>query len=665
MRLETTGPLSNSEQVRWARLAATPTASPHGPAPITATSCISAAPARTRVGARRSRHFDDLVPAGADAHVLNRRVGQVLESIEVRPGRRREVGQPPHLIEGFLPPGKGLVHGLHAGEPLDLCRHAVERLAVEPVADAHRDVGERVEHVQLRDGEAREAADPHRVEPPAAPRPAGRGPELVAQSANPLGDLRLRLGRERPVPHPRRVGFHDAQHGIDRGGADPRPDRGPAGRGVGRRHEGIRSMIDVEQGALRPFEEHRLPALQRLVNDPPHVHGERQEPRREPFEQPDMLLRVGALARVQELEELVRGLHARTDEFARPREIAEVADPNPAAAVLVLVGGPDAAPGRADLVALLARPVEQLVVRQCEMRAVRDIELVVGANAPGREGVELGEERLRVEDDAIPDQADGALDDPRWDLVQHELAGARVHRVSGVRPALIAHHQVGALGEHVHDLPLALVAPLGADDDGAVYLRSEHVAPTKTPRGAGRASILRRKLGRRPGSVNAPVRHAPVRHAQTSLATRSRSAGASGASGARHAPPYSPTASMAALTPAGPSFPTISLSSGTSRSCKAPARARSPARKAATMSAHRRAAKHATATMPPSHPSSSAVYKSEPDPASTDQPGAAPRKAARLLASPEESFTPTMFACPASCSSSPGAMARCVYLGML
>src|SRR4029077_4165918 len=127
-----------------------------------------------------------------------------------------------------------------------------------------------------------------------------------------------------------------------------------------------------------------------------------------------------------------------------------------------------------------------------------------------------------------------------------------------------------------------------------------------------------------------------VGHAATSLATRSRSAASRGASGERTGPPYSPppTASIAAFTPAGPSLATISLSSGIRRSCRLPARARSPARNAAKIPAESPAAKHATARMPPSHPSSSAAYSSEPEPTSTDHRGTAAREAGRFLASP-------------------------------
>src|SRR2546425_599018 len=81
----------------------------------------------------------------------------------------------------------------------------------------------------------------------------------------------------------------------------------------------------------------------------------------------DVLRRIAPFGGAEEVEELVGRLHARADQLLRAREVAEVADPNAAASVLILVGRADAAPRRADLLALLARPVEQLVVGQREV----------------------------------------------------------------------------------------------------------------------------------------------------------------------------------------------------------------------------------------------------------------------------------------------------------
>src|SRR5207344_536699 len=54
---------------------------------------------------------------------------------------------------------------------------------------------------------------------------------------------------------------------------------------------------------------------------------------------------------------------------------------------------------------------------------------------------------------------------PRGNEVQHGLLAADHQRVAGVVAALEADHALRAVGQPVDDLALALVAPLGADDD--------------------------------------------------------------------------------------------------------------------------------------------------------------------------------------------------------
>jgi hypothetical protein len=46
--------------------------------------------------------------------------------------------------------------------------------------------------------------------------------------------------------------------------------------------------------------------------------------------------------------------------------------------------------------------------------------------------------------------------------------------VAGIGAALIAHHEISALGQDVDDFAFAFVAPLGADHNDALSLRSEH-----------------------------------------------------------------------------------------------------------------------------------------------------------------------------------------------
>ena len=133
-------------------------------------------------------------------------------------------------------------------------------------------------------------------------------------------------------------------------------------------------------------------------------------------------------------------------------------------------------------IALLAElsPSTQLVVRQHEVRAIAHVEPSLDVDAVRHELVDLGEQRVRIEHDAVADRAAHArVQDAARDLVQHERAVADVDGVAGVRAALVAHHPVGALGEHVDELALPFVAPLRADDDDDARFRIEHDAPER------------------------------------------------------------------------------------------------------------------------------------------------------------------------------------------
>ena len=99
-----------------------------------------------------------------------------------------------------------------------------------------------------------------------------------------------------------------------------------------------------------------------------------------------------------------------------------------------------------------------------EMRVPREPDHVRGDSAP-LELVELLDEDLRVDDAARAEHALLAPEDPRGHVL--ELVGLAVgdDRVACVGAALVAADEVGMLGEQIDDLPLALVAPLRADDD--------------------------------------------------------------------------------------------------------------------------------------------------------------------------------------------------------
>src|SRR5690606_32899516 len=100
-----------------------------------------------------------------------------------------EIGQPARVAGGAMPARERLVDGLHALEDIDLRRHLVHALVAIAVRDSERDLGERVEHIELRHRQTGQPVDAYgvthdrRVEPPTAARAPGGGAELAAHLA--------------------------------------------------------------------------------------------------------------------------------------------------------------------------------------------------------------------------------------------------------------------------------------------------------------------------------------------------------------------------------------------------------------------------------------------------------------------------------------------------
>ena len=84
------------------------------------------------------------------------------------------------------------------------------------------------------------------------------------------------------------------------------------------------------------------------------------------------------------------------------------------------------------------------------------------------EHVDLGEEHGGVDHDAVADDRhDVGYRTPLGHELEREQLAVDDERVPGVVAALVAHARGALLGEVVGEPALALVTPLGADDDGA------------------------------------------------------------------------------------------------------------------------------------------------------------------------------------------------------
>ena len=270
-----------------------------------------------------------------------------------------------------------------------------------------------------------------------------------------------------PGAHAGGVRLGDAPDVVERPGPDAGARRRRAGDRVRRGHERIRAVVDVEQGALSALEHHEPTVVEHAPRDRRRVRDEGLEP---------VAVRAVLLGhRVQvELRELrVRpqhqplGLHRRVDLLAQDVLVQQVLHADAEPSCLVGVAGADAAPGGPDLKLAelrLALLVEQLVVRHDQVRVGRDAQAVQVDPAPAQL-VDLRAQHHRVHHHAVADRAELAgVEDPRRDQVELEGLALTDDRVTGVVAALKADHEVGLLGEQVHDLSLPFVAPLGADD---------------------------------------------------------------------------------------------------------------------------------------------------------------------------------------------------------
>ena len=105
------------------------------------------------------------------------------------------------------------------------------------------------------------------------------------------------------------------------------------------------------------------------------------------------------------------------------------------------------------------------MVAEDQLGAVAD-EHVRGVDAALVELVEFALQRDRVGDDAVADYAlDAGAEDPRRHQMQHVTLVADLDGVPGIVAALKAHHHVDVAGQHVDKFSLALVAPLGPDQN--------------------------------------------------------------------------------------------------------------------------------------------------------------------------------------------------------
>ena len=277
-----------------------------------------------------------------------------------------------------------------------------------------------------------------------------------------------------PGADARGVGLGDAPDDVDVARPDARADAGGAGDRVRRRHERIGAVVEVEHRRLGALEDDRAAVVQAALRERGGVGDVLLDAVAEGQVVLGHALQVERGVLGERAQRQALGLERGGDLLLEDLLVEHVLHADAQARRLVGVAGPDPALRRPDreLAELgLAGRVEHQVVGHDQVRVGADAQ-ARDVDALGPQPVDLVVEHARVDHDAVADHAQLAgVEDPARDEVEGPLLPVAHDRVAGVVAALEAHDHVGALGEEIDDLALALVAPLDAYDDDARHVR--------------------------------------------------------------------------------------------------------------------------------------------------------------------------------------------------
>ena len=427
-----------------------------------------------RAAEDRIAEHDRFFPLGAGRDDVDRALGQLFQARQVAARFLGQVAIDLHARRGLGPARPRFIHRLADAQHHTLLGDLRQLpVALELVPRAEPDLAEAVEDVQLGDAQRGQpvhpdrVADQHGVVPSAPALPSGDGAEFIAALLQRCAEIVGELGGKGPAPHAGRIGLGYSEHRIHGGRAHARAGAGAAGRRARRGHIGIGAVVHVQVRALRALQQDHLALRNGLVDQQTRIHDHALQPVGVAQIFLEDLLRLEPRRMVERLQQRVRLRHIVFQLLAEIGRVQQIPHADSDPGHLVDVRRPDAAAGRADAPPTLlglARLLDCLVVRHDHVRGLADVEMLVGPHALGLQAVYFRDQVRRVDDHAVADYAGrAAVQHPRRDQLEDVLVPALHHRVAGIRSALVADDHVGILGQQVHDLALAFVAPLGAD----------------------------------------------------------------------------------------------------------------------------------------------------------------------------------------------------------
>ena len=233
-------------------------------------------------------------------------------------------------------------------------------------------------------------------------------------------------------------------------------------------------MVHVQMHALGAFPENLLAHAHGFLDDAGNV---REVGRHAVGYAKDLLYDhfwVNGLCIVQALQKDVLFKKGLTHLGAHKVGIGQIACAQANAADLVLVAGTNAAAGGANLASGLVgfpRLIKSHMVGQDKMGFVADTEAPRGnIHAVFRQTVRFLQEDKGVQHNTVANEAGFAfMENARGNGVQNGLLAIDGNGVPGIVAALKTHNNITCGSEHVDDLALAFIPPLGANNNSICH----------------------------------------------------------------------------------------------------------------------------------------------------------------------------------------------------
>jgi hypothetical protein len=222
-------------------------------------------------------------------------------------------------------------------------------------------------------------------------------------------------------------------------------------------------MINIEKCALRPLKEDFLTTFKGTMK----IHNRVADEGAQLFSSLKITFADLAKAnrfRAQCLEDSIVLKHLGLQLFRENNRLHQIGHPQTRARSFVSVGRADPAFGCSNPGPALAQfplLVEEAVIRQNQMSAVADEQILADCDAQVPQAVDLGDKSDRIDNNTIADHTNFCPpEDSRRDEMQNVFDAPMNDRVPGVVSALAADHNVGFAREHVDNLAFSLIAPL-------------------------------------------------------------------------------------------------------------------------------------------------------------------------------------------------------------